>query len=141
MAYPRSPQDTIGGLYHFARMVDKVWLNFSGDLPDDYKERLGKGMDGFLCKFLGVEYSEIVTQVKAGKADEKILEWCFENGTPRSEFDRTLFNKFLEKLGWRDDDNGISKRLEDYKHDDGLANRTDIITIFDLIEVNEGRRD
>ncbi|QPJ60410.1 MAG: DUF5069 domain-containing protein [Candidatus Nitronauta litoralis] len=141
MAYPRSPLDTIGGMYHFARMVDKIWLNFSGDLPDDYKERLGKGMDGYLCKFLGVKYSDVAAQVEAGKGDEEILEWCYENGTPRTDFDRLLFNKFLEKLGWRDEDNGITKRLQDYKSDDGLADRNDIETIFDLIEVNEGRKD
>lgn len=141
MAYPRSPLDTIGGLYHLARMIDKVWLNYSGDLPEEYKERLGKGMDGYLCKFLGVEYKDIAEQVEAGKGDDEILEWCYQHGTPRSEFDRMLLNKFLEKLGWRDDDNGITKRLENYKRDDGLADRTDIQTIFDLIEVNEGRMD
>lgn len=96
MAYPRSPLDTIGGLYHLARMIDKVWLNYSGDLPEEYKERLGKGMDGYLCKFLGVEYKDIAEQVEAGKGDDEILEWCYQHGTPRSEFDRMLLNKFLE---------------------------------------------
>ncbi len=141
MAYPRSPHDKVGELYHFARMIDKIWLNFSGDLPDDYKERLGKGMDGYTCKFLGVDYEDVVAQVKAGKGDEEVLQWCYEHGIVRTDFEKMLFNKFLQKLGWRDDDNGISQRLEDYKKGDGLADRTDIETIFDLIEVNEGRKE
>lgn len=139
MAYPRSPHDTIGGLYHFARMIDKIWLNFSGDLPEDYKERLGKGMDGVTCQFLGVNYADVVAQVEAGKGDEEIFEWCLKQGTPRSEFDIMLFNKYLFKLGWRDEDNGISERLMQYKAEDGLSHRDDIKTFFDLIEVNEGR--
>ena len=141
MAYPRSPQDMIGGMYHLARMIDKVWLNLSGDLPEEYKERLGKGMDGVTCKFLGVEYTDIISQVEAGKGDDEILEWCHVHGTKRSDFERLLFNKYLEKLGWRDEDTGITKRLDDYKKGDGLSDRTDIQTIFDLIEVNEGRKE
>lgn len=141
MAYPRSPHDTIGGLYHFARMIDKIWLNFSGDLPEDYKERLGKGMDAATCQFLGVKYKDVVAQVEAGKGDEEIFQWCLEHGTPRPEFDIMLFNKFLFKLGWRDDDNGVTERLVQYKAGDGLSHRDDIETIFDLIEVNEGRKE
>ena len=141
MAYPRSPYDTEGGLCHLPRMIDKVWLNQSGDLPADYVERIGKGMDGCCCKFLGVAYQDVEAQVLAGKSDADVLEWCFENGNRRTEFEIMLFNKFLAKLGWRDEDNGITKRLEDYKRGDGLSDRDDIETIFDLIEVNEGRKE
>ena len=66
-------------------------------------------MDELLCRFLGTQYGEVKGQVVEGKSDAEILVWCQETGGLRSEYDVLLFNKFLQKLGWRDEDYG--KRL------------------------------
>ncbi len=140
MKYPKSPYEKEGGLYHFPRMLDKIRMHEKGELNASYDPRLGKGFDYFLCKFLGVEYQDVIEQGKAGQTDTDILEWCYETGRRRDEYDCMLFNKFLQKLGWRDEDNGITGRLKNYKRDLNLE-RDDIETIFDLIEVDEKRKD
>ncbi len=139
MIYPRSPYDTEGGQYYFPRMLDKIRLNLKGELDSDYLPRLGKGLDGLLCEFLGVWYDDVKAQVEEGKTDVDILQWCYENGVRRNDFDIMLFNKFLLKLGWRDDDYG--KRLNDYKKNHGLGHRNDIETLFDFIEIDEKRKE
>ena len=141
MKYPRSPYDTEGGIVHFPRMLDKIRLHAVGELAEDYVSRLGQGMDGFLCEFLGVKYADVVHQVEEGRGDGEMLRWCFRHGHKRSKSDILHFNKFLLKLGWRDEDIGITERLEDYKQAAGHADRDDIQTIFDFIELDEGRRD
>ena len=52
---PRSPYDLTGGLVYFARMLHKIRLHNAKQLPTDYHEHLGKGMDGRCCRFLGIE--------------------------------------------------------------------------------------
>ncbi len=138
MTYPVSPYNQEGGLYHFPRMLDKIRLNLKGELDTSYLPRLGKGLDGFLCRFVGVQYDQVATLVEEGKNDAEIVAWCEENGVRRHKHDRLLFNKFVEKLGWRDEE--YSQRLMDYKKDSNLSHRNDIVTFFDLIEVEEGRK-
>ena len=140
MRYPKSPFDSEGGLVHFPRMLDKIRLNARGELGEAYLPRLGKGMDRFLCDFLGVAYADVVRRVEAGGSDAEVLRWCFETGRRPSENDLLLFNKFLLKLGWRDEDLGITARLADYKREAGLSHRDDLQTVFDFIEVDEGRK-
>jgi len=120
-------------------MLDKIRLNLKGELDEDYLPRLGKGMDGLLCEFLGVQYTDVKMRVEEGKTDADILAWCHENDTQRGEYEFMLFNKFLQKLGWRDEDQG--KRLNDYKKNLDLTHRDDIETFFDLIEVDEKRKE
>lgn len=136
---PRSPYDMEGGLYFFPRMLDKIRLDIKGTLGPDYLPRLGKGMDGLLCQFLGVRYDSVRERVEEGKTDVDILEWCQRNGIRRGTFDVMLFNKFLAKLGWRDEDYG--QRLHDYKVQQNLVHRADIETLFDFIEVDEKMRE
>ncbi len=51
-----------------------------------------------------------------------------------------VWNKFMLKRGWRDEDDGSTQELERYKASSGLAHRTDLVTFFDYYEVDEGRR-
>jgi len=53
----RSPYQKVAGLYHLARMLDKIRLHQAGKLPQDYHPNLGlsAGLDGHLCGFLGVD--------------------------------------------------------------------------------------
>ena len=47
-----------------------------------------------------------------------------------------MWNEYLRKCGWNDH---YSERLRTRLEDLWMAGRTDIQTIFDLIEVDEGR--
>src|SRR3989442_14942360 len=76
----RSPYEEVGGIVHFARMLDKIRLHAEGKLPADYQPNLGKGFDARCSSFLGVQYEDVVARVKLGGADEDILTWCFEQG-------------------------------------------------------------
>jgi gluconokinase len=74
--------------------------------------------------------------VLQGGTDEEILEWCFQRGRQPNEGDIFVWNGFISKLGWRD---SLTPRLEERKKKKGIADRTDILTIADLIDFDEGR--
>jgi len=137
---PRSAYDQVTGLVYFARMLDKIRLRTEGKLPPDYHENLGKGFDGRCIRFLGVNYAALCERVSQGGSDEEILTWCFDNGRKPSEEEIFIWNSFLRKRGWRDEADGVTQELDNYKSRSGLAHRTDIQTFFDYYEVDEGRR-
>ena len=132
----RSPHDTVGGVVHFGRMLDKIRLRADGQLPSDYEPNLGKGFDGRVCAFLRVEYPAVVARVRSGGTDKEILAWCFASGRQPAPDEIEMFNAWLSKRGWRDE---LSARLAERKQQDGMANRTDVQCFFDLIDADEER--
>jgi hypothetical protein len=139
MTYPRSPYDKEGGLVYFPRMLDKIRLQEKGELPDEYFPPMTLGFNANCCQFLKVEYEAVVQKVKDGLSDAEILQWCFEAGGPKSDFEIQLWNSFAIKKGWRDEDPGTLERLRGFKKSSKLEHREDILTVFDYIEVDEGR--
>jgi hypothetical protein len=132
----RSPHDKIGGIVHFGRMLDKARLHLAGKLPPDYHANLGKGFDGRCCKLLAVQYADVVERIKQGGTDDAILEWCFANGRKPDDDEIEVWNGFMRKRGWRDEVSDVlTKRLSEA----GFADRTDIQTMFDFIDLDEGR--
>jgi hypothetical protein len=53
-----------------------------------------------------------------------------------NEGDLFVWNGFASKLGWRD---SFVPVLEKRKKEHGIADRSDILTISDLIDFDEGR--
>ena len=102
----------------------------------EYQANLGKGFDGSCVKFLGVDYGELVERVKNGGSDEETLSWCLERGRRPSEREIHVWNEFMRKLGWNDD---VSETLKRRKEEGGLEDRSDIETIFQFIDADEGR--
>jgi hypothetical protein len=137
---PRSAYDRTGGIVYFARMLHKIRLHASGSLRAEYHANLGSGFDGRCCRFLGVEYGALRVRVLSGGTDEEILAWCFDQGRKPSEEQILVWNKFMLKRGWRDEDDGSTQELERYKASSGLAHRKDLLTFFDYYEVDEGRK-
>lgn len=131
----RSPYDTVGPLIYVGRMFDKIRLHSRGELPEDFHAALGKGLDLRACNFLGITYEELKAYVLSGATDDEILAWCFTHGRARDEHDCTVWNAFLQKLGWRDN---RSSFLQERTVDDGYAHRG-VETFFDLIEIDEDR--
>ena len=132
----RSPYVQTGGLYYFARMLDKIRLHAAGELPLDYHANLGSGFDARCTSFLWIEYPELVARVKQGGSDEEILEWCFQRGRKPSAEEIEIWNEFMRKRGWNDE---MSERLALRKREGGFGDRDDIQTFFDFIDLDEGR--
>jgi len=136
--YPKSPKEMTSGMMYFPRMLDKIRLHAQAELHEDYHKNLGapRAADGACCNFLRVDYRDLCERVKQGGTHEEILEWCFERGRRLNEGDLFVWNAFASKLGWRD---SFTSVLEERKKQYGIADRTDILTIPDLIDFDEGR--
>lgn len=130
--------DETAGLKYFPRMIGKIRLLEQGLLWDELHDNLGKGADGWLTGFLHLDYEALRARVLEGGSDEEILAWCEANGRPLNDPDRLVWNAFISKLGWNDH---ISATLEKRKAEGGLADRDDIRTIPDYVDVDEGRRE
>jgi gluconokinase len=126
------------GLFYFARMCSKIRLHAAGQLPPEYFDMLGAGFDGRTCRYLSVRYEDLRAQVLAGRTDEEILDWCFATGRPLDDEQVLIYNSFMSKRGWRDDE--TDGFIPDRKREYGLSDER-IVTDFDVIEADEGRWD
>jgi gluconokinase len=135
----RSPYAKVGRLVFFGRMLDKIRLHATGRLPADYAANLGDAKPGFFdgrcCRFLGVPYAGVRERTLAGGTDEEILAWCQAHGAPRTDEECEIWNRFMSKIGWRDDRTDLVRRRI---VECGLTGKP-IETMFDLIEFDEGR--
>ena len=132
----RSPAAKVGGMVHFGRMLDKIRAHLRGELPADYQANLGKGFDSRCVNFLHMDYGKLVERVAHGGSDDEILHWCFEHGRRPSDEEIYVFNEFMRKCGWNDN---ISETLMRRKKEAGMAGRSEIRTMFEFIDVDEGR--
>src|SRR5437764_3781400 len=125
------------GMFYFARMCSKIPLHAARKLPKDYFAMLGNGFDGRTCRYLSVRYEDVKEQVVSGKTDEQVLDWCFANGRRLIDEQILIYNSFMSKRGWRDDetDGFIPEMIKEY----GLKDDGRVITDFELIEMDEGR--
>lgn len=134
----RSPYDKqVGGLHHLGRMIDKIRLRQRGRLPDAYHRNYGLavGLDGHLCGFLGIEFAAVEERVQQGGADEGIAEWILQHGLRPNRTQVRIWSEFSRKFGWND---ALSRHLEKTKRDDGLLAHAEVVTAFDLIDLDEG---
>jgi hypothetical protein len=132
----RSPYVKTLGLAYFARMVDKARLNAAGKLPPDYAENVGVGFDKRCVDFLKIDYAVFRDRALKGGTDEEVLQWVFETAGPRTEEEIEIWSEFIRKRGWNDE---ASERVRFRLEEAGLADRTDILTMFDFIDLDEGR--
>ena len=87
--------------------------------------------------FLRVNYADLCERVQQGGSDEEILEWCFEKGRGLNKGDLIVWNGFISKFGWND---FATPLIERRKKKYGIVDRTDIVTIPDLIDFDEKRQ-
>lgn len=132
----RSPGEKVGGLVYFGRMLDQIRACAKGELPAKYEAELGKGLDEHCVDFLGISFDLVVQYVNEGLSDGAVLESCFGMGHRPSEAEIYMWNEFMLKRGWHDD---ASHTLKQMKREEGLTARSEIETIFQLIDVAEGR--
>jgi len=93
--------------------------------PEEYRPNLGLsvGLDGYLCGFLGVGFSEVLQKVSEGMSDNELVEWCFDSGLRPNPVQKRIWNAFSERFGWRD---RAAPLVEQVKTEDGMADRNDI---------------
>ena len=136
----RSPYDTVGGIVHFGRMLDKIRLHAAGKLPADYVEQVGDlnpgTFDGRCVRFLGVAHAKLGERVLAGGSDEEVLAWTFENGRKPTEEEILIWNAFMTKRGWRDE---AHERLVFRLNEAGFGTDCGVETMFDFIDKDEER--
>jgi hypothetical protein len=132
----RSPYDKVGGLFYFGRMLDKLRCHGKGELPLEYEVNLGKGFDEKCTTFLRVRYELVVEYVSRGLTDGAILESCFAAGRSPSEGEIYMWNEFMRKRGWNDE---LSDTLEREKKKEAMLSRSEIQTMFQFIDADEGR--
>ncbi|MDB6133383.1 MAG: hypothetical protein JWM59_1626 [Verrucomicrobiales bacterium] len=140
MSFPiTGPYATTGGIVIFARILSKIRLAAEGGLPDGYHIGVMPGnrtFDDRVCCFLGIKFEDLQARTLEGGSDEEVLEWAFRTGRRPDAEQIEVWNTFMKKRGWRD---AASEGLEKSKAESGLGHRTDIVTFFDLMEVEEGR--
>ncbi len=133
---PVSPYETIHGLVYFPRMIDKIHLHSTGKLGDDYIPNLGKGFDTRCCSLLGINYGELSAAVGSTLSNEEAWNWAMQHGVAPTEEQIEVWNSFMTKRGWRDE---ATETLVRRKIEGGFENREDIQTMFDYIDLDEGR--
>lgn len=135
----RSCYDKVGRFVYFGRMLDKIRLHAAGRLPVDYVSNLGDGqmflLDARCCRFLGVRYADLVARTLQGGSNEEVLAWAEARGIPRNDEECHIWNRFILKLGWRDERSHV---LPQRIRDAGLGGKS-IETLVDHIEFDEGR--
>ena len=130
----RSPHAKVGRIVHFGRLLDKARLQARAELPPDYHSNLGEGMDGRCCRFLGVGYADLRGRTLEGGCDEEILAWAHGRGQPRGDEECVVWNRFVTKMGWRDDrSDALAERTREY----GLTVAPQ--TFCELFDADEGR--
>jgi hypothetical protein len=132
----RSPYEKVGGLVYFGRMLDKIRSHARGELPLEYVVNLGKGFDEKCATFLRVRYELVVEYVNSGLTEEAILQSCFGMGHRPSEGEIYVWNEFMRKRGWHDE---LSLILESQKKKGGMLPRSEIQTMFQFMDADEGR--
>jgi hypothetical protein len=132
----RSPGAKVGGLVYFGRMLDKIRVHAKGELPGEYQPNLGKGFDRRCVDLLQIDYGELVERMKEGGTDEEILDWCFASGRKPADGEIHVWNEFMRERGWNDE---ISETLARRKREAGMTDRSEIETMFQFIDADEGR--
>ena len=138
MSFPiRSPRETVGGIFVFGRILDKIRLNTKGELPEGWHVGIIEGkrtFDDRVCRLLGVSFEALEARTLQGGTDEDVLAWCFENGSHPDQEQIDVWNGFMSKRGWNDE---AESGLQAQKQLAGLGDRADILTFFDLMDAEE----
>jgi len=131
----RSPWETLGGIVHFGRMIDKIRLFQRNELPPAWVAAKATGFDGYCCRFLHVDYAALEEQVVKGKSEREVLDWAFANGRKPNDEEIEIWNAYLSKRCWRD---RYTDRLHARMEEVGMPIGS-VYTMFDFIDLDEGR--
>ncbi|MEO5656194.1 MAG: DUF5069 domain-containing protein [Nitrospiria bacterium] len=135
----RSPRATLGGYVILPRLIDKVRLHATGELPPEYFPQLlasEPALDGRFLAFSGVDAQALRQAIRSSPHDEGVLLWVEHHGRPRSDAEKREWAAAIE--AYRPDVDRAARRRAAYPK---VAARVDVgaISVFDLIDLDEGR--
>jgi len=133
--YPRSPREKMLGIVSLARTIDKARAFNEGELGDyDYD----CPHDRVLFDFLGTNGQEFTAKVRELNSDALIGQWiaqAFLSKKSREEVER--FNQ--GRFQWHHEPGEHSYDYFVQFRDQVAAGREDVVTWFDLLDLDEKR--
>ena len=129
----RSPYETLGGINFLPRTIDKMRGRIAGTAPT-YKHNAGLSQQ--LCDLFGVTADEFQAIVAANETDERVLNVLLAR--------RPLSQQEIEEWNHRaqtrapQDEKGKAKHRQQLE-DAGFGHRTDVVTMFDRVDLEDGR--
>lgn len=126
--------DRVFGLLHLPRFLAKIRKHLAGALSKSYQRNFTKGFDGFLCLHLSVEPKAVIHEVSLEASDEGALERLkaiFPADVKPAVWNRKLVQMGMSPMG--------QAKLQEIKTQMGLADRQDLLSFADIIEVDENR--
>jgi hypothetical protein len=132
---PRSPKDTMLGLVSLARTIDKARAFNAGQLGEyDYDCE----QDLPLFEFLGTNGEEFARKVAELETDFNLAVWLREKLKDKTPADVRGFND--ERLQWHaaPGEPGYERFLK--RRDQVAPGRHDVVTYFDLMDLDEKRK-
>lgn len=133
---PRSAKEKLAGLVSLARTIDKAKAHNQGRLGEyDYD----CPHDRPLFEFLGTDGDTFAAKVRELDGDEAIVDWLRRdtNLGRKSQADIDAFN--ADRMHWHPDPGSHSEQYFNQLRDTVAPGRPQIVTWFDLLDVDEGR--
>ena len=129
---PRSPRVRLGGYAILPRMLDKGRATLAGK-NGEYKYACP--LDQRFLEFAGVDPKTLKKQLAAGKGDAEILKWIDKNAKHK----RTApeIEAWSQWQDHRAPDNHDSRGYFNELHKNSAPHRTDIVSWFDLLDVDD----
>jgi len=122
---------------YLPRYIDKIRLHLAGKLHSDYIENLGKGFDGFWLKTAGVTHEQMLEAVQNSLTDGEVCDWVRQN-VKRTPAEKAAHREEMMSRPKAGDASGLA-RLQMRKEQAGGAQRDDIRTFVDAIDLDENR--
>ena len=135
-SFPRSAKDKLAGLVSLKRTIDKAKAYNEGHLGEyDYDCPHDKP----LFEFLGTDGATFSAKVKELNGDEAIVAWL-RSSTLLSKKNQTEIDAFnSNRMHWHPDPGSHGAEYFDKLRDQVAPGRSDIVTWFDLLDLDEGR--
>jgi hypothetical protein len=132
---PRSAKEKLAGLVSLKRVIDKAKASNEGHLGDyDYDCPHDKP----LFEFLGTSGPEFANKVKELQTDDAIADWVqtqFLSKKSAAEIER--FND--DRIHWHPEPGSHSAEYFEKLREQVAPGRSDIVTWFDVLDLDEGR--
>ncbi len=129
---PRSPRVRLGGFVILPRAQDKGRAQIAGTSGEYH---YACGLDQRFFEFTQVKPEALLRQLKAGKGDGEILEWILKNALNKPKpWDIAQSSAYNES---RSADSIAAKERVVKEVTRLNKNRTDIVTGFDLLDLDD----
>jgi hypothetical protein len=131
---PRSPKDKLLGLVSLKRVIDKAKAFNEGNLGEyDYDCPHDKP----LFEFLGTDGAQFAAKVKELVTDEAIAGWVQTLLSKKTPAEIEAFN--ASRLHWHPEAGSHGEEYFQNLRRQVAADRPEIVTWFDLLDLDEGR--